>query len=92
MHFSLPHVMNFWLFLSHNNHTFGCFCFVNPAECGCSCQNRIKNRKLSRLSEKYVEILMLISMEGPDDESMDLNRARQLFKRTGEFNLSRLNI
>jgi hypothetical protein len=44
--------------------------------------NRIKkklNRKRSRLGEEYVEILMLISMEGPDDESMNLNRARQLF-------------
>lgn len=59
--------------------SFVCFRFVNPAECGFSCKNRIKNRKLSRLGEEYVEILMLISMEGPYDESMDLNRARQLF-------------
>ena len=44
--------------------------------------NRIKkklNRKRSSLGEVYVEILMLISMEEPDDESMNLNRARQLF-------------
>jgi hypothetical protein len=57
------------------------FCLF-PFRKYCWMWNRIKkklNRKRSSLGEVYVEILMLISMEEPDDESMNLNRARQLF-------------
>ena len=55
-----------------------------------SCQNHIKNLYRSRLGDEHIEILMLISMEGPDDDSMDFNREDRCLirKRTGEFNIS----
>ena len=50
-----------------------------PCERAFSCQNRIKTRDRATLSEKTLEMLMRIRLEGPDIEDFNFERACKLF-------------